>query len=383
MKVPVIGVGGKHNAEPTANPYRWYSPRCWHGMRTGDWLRLLRDNHFRIAPTRWGLASPVSIATLVNSVLHRCQQVCLGRRIAATELVADPIFIIGHWRSGTTLLHELMVQDDRFTFANTYACFAPTHFVFSRPLIVPWLRFLLPAVRPMDNMRFGWDRPPEDEFALLAMGLPSPYESLAFPNQIRPGLARFDDGSWTPADRQRWKDQLVWFLKCITYGDPRQIVLKSPPHTRRVKTLLEVFPGARFVHIVREPYSLFASTVRLWQSLTANQGLQVPTHADLEESVLAGLEQMYVALGAQAHEIDRSRYVEIRYEDLVVDPPSVMRRIYDSLGLGGFESYLPRLTAYWDGVADYQARQYDVDPGTRRKIAQRWGRFFAPYGYSI
>ena len=34
---------------------------------------------------------------------------------------------------------------------------------------------------------------------------------------------------------------------------PKRIVLKSPAHTARVRVLLELFPKARFVHIIRDP----------------------------------------------------------------------------------------------------------------------------------
>ena len=53
-------------------------------------------------------------------------------------------------------------------------------------------------------------------------------------------------------------------------------MLKSPTHTARVRTILEVFPDAKFIHIVRDPLVLFPSTVRLWKSLSEVQGFQIP-----------------------------------------------------------------------------------------------------------
>jgi omega-hydroxy-beta-dihydromenaquinone-9 sulfotransferase len=352
-------------------------------MRTGAWLKMLARNRFAISPRRWGLAFMVSLSTPVNSALYWLQRATFGRRIEQTELVADPLFIIGHWRSGTTLLHELLVQDERFAFPDTYACFAPNHFVLSRPLITPWLRFLLPSMRPMDNMRISWERPQEDEFALLALGLPSPYESLAFPNRIPPGLAHFEETGSDAAARQHWQEGLVWFLKCVTYRKPKRVILKSPPHTRRIETLVDVFPNAQFVHIVRDPCALFASTMRLWKSLAFVQGLQVPSDAGLEEAVFAGLEQMYAALAEQKRQVDPANFVSVRYEDLVADPESELRRVYATLRLGGFATYLPRLREYWDGVAGYSADQYDLDPALRRRIADRWGPILAEYGYTV
>lgn len=43
------------------------------------------------------------------------------------------------------------------------------------------------------------------------------------------------------------------FLKQITYLRPKRIVLKSPTYTGRIRVLQQMFPDARFVHIVRDP----------------------------------------------------------------------------------------------------------------------------------
>ena len=69
----------------------------------------------------------------------------------------------------------------------------------------------------MDNMRLGWERPQEDEFALCNMGLRSPYEYLAFPNHLQPGTTHLNAEEWADEDVDRWKASFVWFIKCITY----------------------------------------------------------------------------------------------------------------------------------------------------------------------
>ena len=100
-------------------------------MNTSGWIRLLARNHFAIAPRRIGMAIIVFIVSIFNFFLWAIEVLLFGRRIKRTELKDDPIFVIGHWRSGTTLLHELLVLDGRHTFPDTYACFAPNHFLVS------------------------------------------------------------------------------------------------------------------------------------------------------------------------------------------------------------------------------------------------------------
>ena len=159
----------------------WH-PRMWHGMTMGAWLKTLARHRPAISPSRWVLAGTISMSTPISSALAALQQMLYGRRIRSLAIDKAPIFILGHWRSGTTLLHELLVLDERHTCPNTYACYTPRHFLVSRYLVPWWLKFLMPSRRPMDNMKVGWDRPQEDEFALCNMGIPSPYMVFAFPN---------------------------------------------------------------------------------------------------------------------------------------------------------------------------------------------------------
>ena len=74
------------------------------------------------------MAIIVTLVSLMNSLFWLMQSALYGRKIAATDIEEDPIFVIGHWRSGTTLLHELLILDPRHTYPDTFACFAPNHF---------------------------------------------------------------------------------------------------------------------------------------------------------------------------------------------------------------------------------------------------------------
>jgi len=197
----------------------------------------------------------------LNSALGALQRVFLGRRVARTEIREHPIVIVGHWRSGTTLLHELLALDPRHTAPSTYACFPPNHFLLTRRIIPPALSWLMPSRRPVDNMPFGWHHPQEDEFALCNMGIPSPYLTIVFPNQPPRHSEYLTLDGIPPEDLERWKRALRWFLQCVTLECGKRIVLKNPPHTSRIKILLEMFPDARFVHILRDPYVVFASTI--------------------------------------------------------------------------------------------------------------------------
>ncbi len=145
--------------------------------------------------------------------------------------------------------------------------------------------------------------------------------------------------------------------------------------------MLEIFPDARFVHIVRNPYTLYASTIKLWKTLYQYQSLQVPRFEHLEEYVFSCFEKMYTAFEAQKNLLAPDRLHEVRYEDLVRDPMSEMRQLYDHLALGEFELLEPRLREFCKQNDGYRTNVYSIEDELRGRIDERWGRFMRPYGY--
>jgi hypothetical protein len=366
------------------NPYRWYAARFWHGMPMRVWAPLLWGHAGSIRLKNYGLAGTVTFASVINSSMSWLQRRIYSRRVAETKLVDAPIFIIGHWRSGTTLLHELMALDGRFTSPTTFQCMGPSHFLVSR-WWAPKMTFMLPAQRPMDDMQMGWHRPQEDEFALCNMGIPSPYLHLAFPRD-REKYARYLDHADQPREFvARWKRALYGFLLSVTFADPRRIVLKSPPHLARVATLLDLFPDARFVHIVRDPCAVFSSTMKLWKTLYETQSFQKPPDERSEEWILDCFERMYGAFERDRSRLGPGQLCEVRYEDLVHDPIAQMRAVYEQFELGGFESAEPKLAAYFESSRkrNFRVNQHRLDGAKRRQIFERWGRFMDRYGYSL
>jgi hypothetical protein len=171
-------------------------------------------------------------------------------------------------------------------------------------------------------------------------------------------------------------------LRHLTFKDPRRLVLKSPTHTCRIPALLELFPDARFVHIIRDPFVVFPSTVNLWKALYLSQGLQRPTFAGLEDHVFKTFIHLYARLEQCKHLLAPNRFHELRYEDLIADPIAQMRTLYERLELGGFEELLPRLKTYLDANAGYKTNRYSsLDPELRSEIERRWGHVIRQYGY--
>jgi hypothetical protein len=353
-------------------------------MTTRAWFKLLKVGKFRVAPIRWAMAVIITLlAVFVNSPCAWLQRLIYGKRIKDTKLAGSPIFIIGHWRSGTTLLHEYLIRDSRFTFADTYACFVPEHFIVSRFTVRPIVALLMPKKRPIDNMEAGFDRPQEDEFALVSMGLPSPYRNIIFSNN---GLNIDTDyltlRNVSAEDRKAWLEGLDTFLKTLTFLNPeKRVVLKSPPHTGRIKTILERYPDAKFVHIHRNPYAIFPSTYNLWMRLSKDEGAQHPTGKGMEEYIFDNLNTMYEALEEDVKSLPANQFCEIAYKDLTSAPVETLATIYQTLELGGFDEVRPVLEHYADSQKEYKKNRFTMEPELKSQIASRWKRYFDRYGY--
>ncbi|OBA61212.1 hypothetical protein A5647_11490 [Mycobacterium sp. 1100029.7] len=357
----------------------WAAP-LWLGCSFTAWARLLVRNRFAVHWSRWHYAVIYTVLSLVNSMLGMCQEIVFGRRVANTAVADAPIFIIGHWRTGTTMLHEMLVLDQRHTAPTTYECIAPHHFLLTHRF-ARFAQFLTSKHRAMDNMDLSLAHPQEDEFAWCMLGLPSPYLTIAFPNRPVQDERYLDMDQLSARELEVWKRTIFRFVQQLYFRRRKAVVLKSPTHSFRIKVLLNVFPQAKFIHIVRDPYVVYPSTVNLFKSFSRVHGLQRPTFEGLDENVLSTYTELYRKLDEGREMVDPSRFYELHYEDLIGDPEGQLRQLYGHLNLGGFEQYLPRLRSYLADKSTYRTNSYDMTTEQRATVTERWGEFIERYGY--
>jgi hypothetical protein len=328
-----------------------------------------------------GMAFAISIVSVINSTLRLMSEMLYRRRAERVQLEHPPLFVVGHWRTGTTWLHELLVKDERMAFPTTYQCMVPHHFLLSDRFLSPLVNWLMPKNRPMDDMPVGMNRPQEDEFALMNLGLGSPYLEWAFPNRHQ----RYDEfltlQPLSAAERDHWKKIFDWFVRRLTLQNPKRLVMKSPTHTARIATLLELYPEARFVHVVRNPLDTIPSTIRTWTRMTDAMSLQIRRDPISEDRILDVFQMMYDQFERDRALIPAGRFYEIRYEDLVAEPLAAMERIYRNLDLGDFEPARPAMQQYLASIAGYKKNVHRVPDDLKQKIATRCRAYIERYGY--
>jgi hypothetical protein len=227
----------------------------------------------------------------------------------------------------------------------------------------------------------GFEQVQEDEWAICTSGQPSLYQTIAFPNRSRHDSEYISLAALPKRQRSRWVNRWTTFLRSIVVqiGDKRLIV-KSPLHLARLNLLLELFPDARFVHIVRAPCDVYSSTLRLWQRLAEDEGLQAPKSRDLRSFVLENYVQMYRSFDRHSVLVEPRRLCTVRYEDLIADPMGEMLRIYRHLDLGDFEVARPVLESIAAQMSRFQSNRHSLSPEDAAMVSRHWGETAARYG---
>lgn len=364
-----------------ANATSIFHPLAMNSFR--HWIALLRDSG-GIAPRHWPRAALITIASPLWAPLRWAERIVYGGTLAALDIRQPPLFVVGHWRTGTTHLHNLLSHDPRLAFISTFQTLAPSSFLLGRHTLRPLVARSMPKTRPMDNMALSADLPQEEEFAMCNVTPHSFYVGWYFPRRIRALFDKyvvFQDAD--PAMVREWEAHYLELLKKATllHGDKR-LVLKNPANTGRIPQLLHLFPDAKFVHIRRNPYEVFKSTVNLHLATYATIGFQEVPRETVEENVLA----MHAALTRRYFEtrdqIPAGNLVEIAYEDLEARPVAVLGDLYARLGLEGWEEARPRIEAYLATQAHYEKNRFTMRAADIARVEARLGFALDAWGYA-
>ncbi len=353
------------------------------GVTFRDWWDALRVNRFAIDFPYWPRAAILTAGSVLNS-LYRLREDRHFGALLNEVVIKPPLFILGHWRSGTTLLHNLLALDDQFAYPNLYQVFFPHTFLCTEEVRTDLVTPLIPSTRVFDNVAQGLQMPNEDEFATCAASLHSPYMMWSFPRTGAHYERYLTFRGVAPEEVARWRSALTLFLKKLTLKHNRPMVLKSPPHTCRIRLLLEMFPDARFVHIRRDPYTIFQSTRHLNEVLTRAMQFQRPDPSDLDTAVIRRYKIMYDVYFEERGLIPESRLHEVAFEDLERDPIGQIRQVYETFDLPGFGAVLPRLEEYVDTLSGYKKNEYPrLAPALRVQIQEAWRRSFEEWDYPL
>jgi hypothetical protein len=356
----------------------------WFGMRLRALFKLFKRGRYSFTLNCIPDVLLLFLWVPWNSVFYRISEVKYRRKAEALPLDQPPLFVIGHWRTGTTFLHDLFAVDPNLAYPTTYECFFPHHFLLTEDTLPKVMKVLLPKRRPQDDVPVGFGRPQEEEFAMLMLGEHTPYANHAWPRFGPADSEYLDFKGVSEAEQKKWADAYMWLYRrlALRHGG-KPLVMKSPANAARLKLLTKLFPDARFVYLARNPLAAFPSTVKLWRALYSVQGLHNPPYLDrwLDDYVLDMFVRLTEDFEADRHIVPQGRLIELRYEDLIEDPIGIMRHLYERLDIGNFATAEGPMRAYLDEQKEHRVSEYEMPLELKRKIVARLGPYIVRYGY--
>ncbi len=310
--------------------------------------------------------------------------ILFSKKLSRTPLPKSPVFILGHWRSGTTLLHNAMAQDKQFAFINTFQSVFANQFFASRWLFKPIMRLLMPEKRPADNVLLSPELPQEEGIALSNINSFGFYNFFYFPRDWKAFYDLYISGdSSSPAALKAYGKQYKKLIaQALIEYNRKEFISKFPPNTGAVKHLLEMFPEAKFIYIYRNPCYVFQSTVNFFKTTHDALMLQSFSHKDFEEMVFELYERIIRDYENQKALIPPHHLVEIRYEDFEMNPLDGLRNIYDSLSLSGFEAAIPSFKTYLDAQKRFEKGVHNFNQDEIERISSRLAFAMKLYGYA-
>ncbi len=182
---------------------------------------------------------------------------------------------------------------------------------------------------------------------------------------------------------REWKGEYAYLLKKLTFfWGGKRLVLKNPSNTGRIKLLLEMFPDARFIHICRNPYTLFPSMVKFMVKVLPRYCVQNPIEKrKMEEIILDVYAALYKKYLAEKSLIPDGNLVEVRYEDFIERPLDELEKIYNALNLGGFEENKNIFKEYLTAQSGIETSKYKLDKEIKERIYGSWKFVFDAFGY--
>jgi hypothetical protein len=342
----------------------------------------------RIAFSRIPQLCIYCLKSLFSSFFGMIEMIFYSRRISQTEINESPIFVLGHYRTGTTLLQKLLCCDSNFRTIQYKDVFTPGP-AFLFPKITARIQRLIARVFRIRNIFFNnmllriHDPGEEDLYMISGCSRYTTAWGFLFPREIIKYFTK-----WTTFDSDKEKKQWIrayrYHLKKITLRkDLKPLILKSPPNIGRIKVLLEMFPDARFVFITRNPYQVYYSMQSLWTRVIERYfSLQKITEEEKSEIIFDLYSSLMNQYLKDRDSIPSDKLIEIRFEDLEKRPLDELRKIYRSLKIPDFESSVDRINQRLELEKGYLKNQYDYDEKTLDMISERWGDFIHEWNYS-
>ena len=297
------------------------------------------------------------------------------RRIQKHVLKDDPIFILGHWRSGTSHLQNLLHQDANFSTMTLYRMLFSDHFIWTES----WLNPLLNRLSKTFGVRYSFQRTTLDfnlsgecDTALCAIGSSHAYTwAHLFPKRYHKWMQKqvFNDGG-----NLNLSDYDYLIRKLSFQEKNKRIIVKSPGDTARIQALLKQYPNASFIYLSRDSYEVYHSTMYLWEAIQRENSLQYLTKEAVSELILWTYPHIMKNYERGKSFIPKGQLFEVSFEELHENSEKVLKSAYQQLSLGEFHP--EDFKAFLTQNKAHQKAPYAKDVQLEQQLKSRWAKYF-------
>ncbi|MGV1087258.1 MAG: sulfotransferase family protein [Mycobacterium sp.] len=311
-----------------------------------------------------------------------------------------PIFIIGNPRSGTTFLHRLLLGAGGMAAFELWEMLFPA--ITARKLlgrIVPRLDRLSPArYHPSDVHDTNLRGIETDDVAWFFRTLDGPFAwayFLAWQDKWGSKLSRRNFGieGVTERDRERFfRYYEACWRRNLVYKRSGRILAKTSMLTFRLDEVLQRYPDAKLVYIIRDPVEVIPSGMSLISAVLEN-GYDVwnRTSKDDQEQWVENLYQASCAMLGTFYEAQTSGRIPernlcvVRYTDLLQNLEPTIARIVDFLEIEPTAAFLEEVREQAERQRNYTSShkhapdQFGLDPA---RIRHDLGYVYDAYGIS-
>jgi len=325
------------------------------------------------------------LVSAVLSIFGLFEWLTWRRRLARFNPVEPPIFIIGFWRSGTTLLHNLLCKDPKAAYTTTFQTVFPHLTLTQSWWLKPLADKLLPSERPFDNVTWNMDLPQEEEFGLLNMQPDSIYKFFLFPEDFdeiveqelfTAGLGEEKLKYW----KKRYREM---YAKAIFNTGGTRYISKNPCNLTRLGLLKQMYPDAKFIFIHRDPYEVVESLYRFILGVFPGVQLQAVPEDYTREKVTLLYDKIIRTYLHDRIMIDPQNLIELRMEDLMEDPAGNIRSIYERFHYDGIDDLAPTLEQYIADEDNSGREPYEIEIETIRLVNHHMRDLVRFLGYNV
>jgi hypothetical protein len=325
-----------------------------------------------------------SIIVLISALFQWYEKLYFNLWSKKIQLKSDPIFIIGHWRTGTTFLHNILSQDPQMGYVTTYQTVFPNNLL-SKFIFRTFMKLMIPEKRPGDNVRLNVAYPQEEEFALTNINPWNYYQFMYFPDnydEYYNKYIRFKNAS----DRflLHWRNDFQRMVKKAMINSGGDIpLLKNPCNTGRIKILLDMYPNAKFIFIIRNPIIVFLSSKKFFSELLPTLWFHTMDESELEEMIFSTYIKLIKDYENIKNIIPADNLMEIKFDDYEKEPLTFIECLYQQFNLSGYHEAKTVFSAYINSQSGYTKNKYVISQELLDRIKDHWGFSMDMWNYKV